>query len=61
MGVGAVRVFFRLPASVKGHALVDFLVNHPLDLGDQLPDRDDDVICVNLAAWEVDFDGSLQK
>lgn len=47
--------------SVKGQVLADFLVNHPLDLGDQLPDQEEGVLHEELVPWQMYFDGSSMQ
>lgn len=53
MGFCLVRVFIQLFTGAE------FFINHPLDLGKQLPDQDNgEVMRLTTTPWQMYFDGS---
>jgi hypothetical protein len=54
-----VKVFIQLFTGQRCSLSNEFLINHPLDLGKQLPDQDDgEVMRLTTTPWKIYFDGS---
>ncbi|KAL6957525.1 hypothetical protein U1Q18_044142 [Sarracenia purpurea var. burkii] len=58
--LGAIAMVILLTrSSYKGQVLAEFFINHPLDLGKQLPDQNDgEVMRLTTTPWQMYFDGS---